>query len=219
MIMKIAIIPQIVKERFKQLLEPVIRFFIRYELNPNFLTTVSLIISIFSAYQFGKGSLRLGALLLLLGGIFDMIDGAVARATNRVTRFGALYDSTLDRYSEIIVFFGIGFHLVHKYSAGSKTSLLISMAVFIAIAGSIMVSYVRARAEGLRFECKVGLMQRPERLVLLSLGALISATVLVVAIVFIALLANFTAFERVYHVWAAENEKKWSKLPSDIDHE
>jgi CDP-diacylglycerol--glycerol-3-phosphate 3-phosphatidyltransferase len=217
--MKIVIIPLVVKERFKQLLEPVIRFLIRYELNPNFLTTFSLIISLFSAYQFAKGSLRLGAILLLLSGIFDMVDGAVARATNRVTRFGALYDSTLDRYAEIIVFFGIGFHLVHKYPAGSKISLFISMAVFIAIAGSIMVSYVRARAEGLGFQCKVGLMQRPERLVLLSLGALISTTLLVVMIVAIALLANFTAFERVYHVWAVENDKKWGKLPSDIDHE
>ena len=217
--MKIEIIPLVVKEKFKSLLEPVVRFFVRYELNPNFFTTVSLIISIFSAYQFAKGSIRLGAVLLLIGGIFDMVDGAVARASNRVTRFGALYDSTLDRYSEIIVFFGIGFYFVQSYPAGSRVSLLIIMAIFIAIAGSIMVSYVRARAEGLGLECRIGLMQRPERIVLLSLGALIADLALIIMIILIALLANFTAIQRIYHVWASENEKKWNKLPANIDHE
>jgi CDP-diacylglycerol---glycerol-3-phosphate 3-phosphatidyltransferase len=217
--MKLVIIPQIIKENFKKLLNPIIKLFVKYHLNPNYLTTFSLVISLFSAYQFAAGSARAGAILLLLGGIFDMVDGAVARASNRVTRFGALYDSTLDRYAEIIVFLGIGYRLLNAYFADAKTSLLISVAVLIAATGSIMVSYVRARAEGLGMECKVGLMQRPERLVIISLGGLISNTALLIAVIIIAALANFTAVQRMSHIWSTENEKRWSKLPSDIDHE
>lgn len=161
----------------------------------------------------------MGAVLLLLGGLFDMIDGAVARAANRVTRFGALYDSTLDRYAEIIIFFGIGYYYVNKLGQGSDSGLLISMAVFIGLAGSIMVSYVRARAEGLGFECKVGIMQRPERLILLSIGALISDKWLVIMIILVAVLSNVTAIQRIIHIWLAENSSKWKKLPTDVDHE
>lgn len=217
--MKVELIPGRVKEGFKRLLQPIVKLFVKYKLNPNHFTTFSLLICIISAYAFGKGSLRMGSVFLMLGGLFDMVDGAVARASNRVTRFGALYDSTLDRYAEIIVFFGIGFYFVGNSEPGSKVSLLISMAVFIAIAGSVMVSYVRARAEGLGFDCKVGIMQRPERLVLISLGALISELALVIAMVIVAVLANFTAFQRIYYIWREENESKWKKLPSDVDHE
>jgi len=217
--MKIRLIPDVVKQKFRAILDPVIQFFIHYELNPNFFTTISLIICAISAYQFGKGSLRYGGLLLLLGGLFDMIDGDVARASNRVTRFGALYDSTLDRYAEILVFFGIGAHFIRRYSATSSTGLLISMVIFIALAGSLMVSYVRARAEGLGFECKVGIMQRPERIVLIGISALIAEIVLIIAMFIIAILANITALQRIYHIWSEENSAKWNKLSSDIDHE
>ncbi len=215
--MNFQLLPERLKKKFRSLLSPVIKFFIQYELNPNFFTTISLIICALSAYQFGKGSLRYGGFLVLLGGLFDMIDGDVARASNRVTRFGALYDSTLDRYAEILIFFGLGFHFIDKYST-SSTGLLVSMAIFLALAGSIMVSYVRARAEGLGFECKVGIMQRPERIILIGFGSLISEVVLIVSIVIIAILAHFTAIQRIYYIWTAENSSKWHKI-SKIDHE
>jgi len=217
--MKLVLLPDVVKDKFVALIQPIIRFFVHYKLNPNFFTTISFIICISSAYQFAKGSLRLAAVLLLLGGLFDMVDGAVARASNRVTKFGALYDSTLDRYAEIVIYFGIMFYFVVHYVGDSKIGLLYAMAVFIGLAGSLMVSYVRARAEGLGFSCKVGVMQRPERIVLLGVGALISKYTFVFAILFIAFFANYTAIQRIFHIWAKENSSKWNKLPPDIAHE
>ena len=217
--MKIELIPPVVKANFKKLATPVVNIFVKYHLNPNWLTTVSLFIFIFSAVEFGRGHLRTAAVALLLGGIFDMIDGAVARASNRVTRFGALYDSTLDRYAEIFTFFGIGYYFIHKTGQGFESGLFVSMVVFIALAGSIMVSYVRARAEGLEFECKVGFMQRPERIVMLSIGALFGDRYLVGALILIAFFSHLTAIQRIFHIWTMEKSKKWTKMPIDIPHE
>ncbi len=217
--MSVELIPVSVKTGFKKLLTPIIKFFVRYKLNPNWLTTVSFFVFIGAAMGFAKGQMRLAACLLLAGGIFDMIDGAVARATNRVTRFGALYDSTLDRYAEIFTFFGIGYYFVNKTGQGFESGLFVSMAVFIALAGSIMVSYVRARAEGLDFDCKVGMMQRPERLVILAIGALISDRFLVYALMVVAFFSNFTAIQRIYYIYAVEKARRWHKMPPDIPHE
>ena len=133
-----------------------------------------------------------------------MMDGRVARVGNMSSKFGALYDSVLDRYSELVTFFGICYYLqLEGY-------FLYSAIAFIALIGSLMVSYVRARAEGLGIECKVGLMQRPERVVLTSLGALFCGIfkditafdpilILVIPLAFIAIFANITAFVRISH--------------------
>jgi CDP-diacylglycerol---glycerol-3-phosphate 3-phosphatidyltransferase len=216
--MKFMILPTPVKKGFIKLMQPVVNSFVKHRLNPNLLTTLSLIICVVAALTYARGVLYLAGIFLLLGGIFDMVDGAVARASNRVTRFGALLDSTLDRYSEILVFFGIGIYFVDNFEA-SSIGLWIMMAVFFAIAGSVMVSYVRARAEGLGFECKVGVLQRPERVVLLGVASFIGETALIVAMFIVAILANFTAIQRVYHIWAADNSQKWKKLPPNIEHE
>lgn len=201
------ILPIGLKNWYLNLMRPVIDFFIALELNPNFFTTIGFILSILSAYCFATGYLRLAGALVLLAGTFDIIDGRVARATNRVTKFGALYDSTLDRYSEVIVFFGLAYFFV------KEGWLITSVAVFVALGGSIMVSYVRARAEGLGFECNVGIMQRPERIVYLGISALIHKYLLIFAILMIAILANFTALQRLYHVWKKENGRKFETLP------
>jgi len=217
--MKIELIPPAVKNGFKRILQPLIARLVRLHLNPNWFTTLSFFIVILSAVAFSRGSLRWGAFLLLLGGLLDMVDGAVARASNRVTRFGALYDSVLDRYAEIAVFFGIAYYFVHKIGEGSEHAHIISMVVFLAMAGSLMVSYVRARAEGLDFECRVGFLQRPERLVLISLGALLNDSWLIVALIVIAFFANLTALQRLVHIWRSEKAAKWNNLPPDIPHE
>jgi CDP-diacylglycerol---glycerol-3-phosphate 3-phosphatidyltransferase len=216
--MKFVILPKIVKDGFIHLLQPVVNSFVKHQLNPNLLSSLSLIISLVAAIFYARGVIFVAGIFLLLGGIFDMVDGSVARASNRVTRFGALLDSTLDRYSEIFVFFGMGIYFVNTYEATTEGILLI-MAVFSAIAGSVMVSYVRARAEGLGFECKVGVMQRPERVVLLGLGSLIGESALIIAVVIVAVLANLTAVQRIYHIWAADGLKKWKKLPPNVGHE
>ncbi len=207
--LKVNLLPDGLKNWYLSLITPVVNFFIEHKLNPNHFTTAGFILSVITAYVFAKGSIALAGALVLLAGTFDIIDGRVARATNRVTKFGALYDSTLDRYAEVIVFFGIAYHFVdHGF-------LWRSVAVSMALGGSMMVSYVRARAEGLNFECKVGIMQRPERIVLLGLGAISSLFyeyALDLAIWVIAVFANFTAIQRLYHVWAVENGKKHEPL-------
>ena len=141
---------------------------------------------------------------MLFAGLFDMMDGRVARVGNMSSTFGAFYDSVLDRYSELFTLLGISYYLLlNHYLCGS---ILTS----IALIGSLMVSYVRARAEGLDLECKVGLMQRPERVVLAALGAIFTGVfqdvtafdpmlILIVPMGIIALLANATAFYRIAH--------------------
>jgi CDP-diacylglycerol--glycerol-3-phosphate 3-phosphatidyltransferase len=142
-----------------------------------------------------------GGIILILAGACDVLDGRLARNTNRTSRFGAILDSTVDRYSEIVVFMGLAafFH-----------SAVMSAIVILAMAGSLLTSYVRARAEGLGLECKIGLMQRPERVTFIAVGAVIGALIdylfgthqslLKLAIVGIAVLGNVTVIQRVVHV-------------------
>ena len=160
-----------------KVINPVVKLLIRAGLTPNMVTTIGLLLNIGVAIIFISGAEegRRGDLsyvgwagaLILFAGLFDMLDGQVARLGNMSSQFGALYDSVLDRYSELIMFFGICYYLVgHHY-------FLSSMLAFISLIGSMMVSYVRARAEGLGIESKGGLMQRPERVITIGLFAII----------------------------------------------
>jgi len=217
---KIIFLPTWIKDSFLKLLVPIVDFFVKRRLNPNHFTTLGLILSIPAAYLFGTGYLRLGGVLMLIGGIFDIIDGKVARATNRVTKFGALYDSTLDRYSEVMIFFGLAYYFVTSYwQVGDfNLSLITALAVSVAIGGSVMTSYVRARAEGLGMECKVGVMQRSERVVIIAFGAIFHQYTLVVAIFIVAIFSNVTAIQRLYYVWKSENLiKKEPATEDEID--
>ncbi|MBX2900292.1 MAG: CDP-alcohol phosphatidyltransferase family protein [Cyclobacteriaceae bacterium] len=159
-----------------KVIDPVVKVLIRIGFTPNGVTTVGMILNIGVAVIFivGAESGNRGELgyigwaggLVLFAGLFDMLDGQVARLGNMSSTFGALYDSVLDRYSELITFLGITYYLVsHHY-------FLSSLFAFIALIGSMMVSYVRARAEGLGIEVKGGLMQRPERVVLIGVSAI-----------------------------------------------
>lgn len=206
---KIDILPEGVKNWYLNLITPVVNYFISHSLNPNWFTTAGFILSVITAFVFAFSKIALAGVLILLAGTFDIVDGRVARATNRVTKFGALYDSALDRYAEVFVFFGVAYHFV------ALDYLWRSVAVCIALGGSLMVSYIRARAEGLDLDCKVGIMQRPERIVLLGLGSIATLFyeyALDLAIWIIAVLANFTAIQRLYHVWAVENGRKEAAL-------
>ena len=171
-------------------------------MHPNHFTILGLIASIIGAIFYAKHDIRIGGLFILVGGICDIIDGKVARKKGLSSKFGALFDSSLDRYAELFMFLGVAIYFVQKdYSI---TSIL----VFLALGGSMMVSYVRARAESLGYECKVGIMQRPERIVFVGISSLIHSWVLVFAIWMIAILANFTAIQRMYHVWILERAEK-----------
>ena len=159
-----------------RVINPLVRLLIRLGLTPNMVTTIGLVLNIGVAIIFicGAEEGRRGDLsyvgwagaLILFAGLFDMLDGQVARLGNMSSPFGALYDSVLDRYSELILFLGICYYLVsHHY-------FLSSLFAFIGLIGSMMVSYTRARAEGLGIECKDGLMQRPERVIIIGVSAL-----------------------------------------------
>lgn len=157
-------------------INPLVKMMVKIGLTPNIVTTVGLVLNIGVAVVFvigaedgNRGDLSYvgwAGALILFAGLFDMLDGQVARLGNMSSTFGALYDSVLDRYSELIMFLGICYYLVaHHY-------FLSSLSAFIAMIGSMMVSYTRARSEGLGVENKGGLMQRPERVVLLGLSAI-----------------------------------------------
>lgn len=159
-----------------KMLNPFVRGLIKAGLTPNMVTTIGLVLNIGVAIIFivaaertNRGDLSYvgwAGAMVLFAGVFDMLDGQVARLGNMSSRFGALYDSVLDRYSELILFLGICYYLIaHHY-------FLSSLFAFIALIGSMMVSYTRARAEGLGIECKGGLMQRPERVVTIGVCAL-----------------------------------------------
>ncbi|MBD3290627.1 CDP-alcohol phosphatidyltransferase family protein [candidate division KSB1 bacterium] len=207
---KIDFLPEGIRNWYINLISPATDLFIRLGVNPNFFTTVGFLISIVATYVVATGHLRWGGVLILLGGTFDILDGKVARATDRVTKFGALYDSTLDRYSEVMIFFGLAYYFssVEIEYIGIEWSIWIVVAISIAIGGSVMTSYVRARAEGLGLECKVGIMQRAERVVYLGFGALFHEITLILAILVIAVLANVTAIQRIYHIWKTEKSSK-----------
>lgn len=164
-----------------KVIDPVVKVFIKLGLTPNMVTTIGFILNIGVAVIFilgaeegNRGDLSYvgwAGAMILFAGLFDMLDGQVARLGNMSSKYGALFDSVLDRYSELVMFLGICYYLIgHHY-------FLSSLFAFIGLIGSMMVSYVRARAEGLGIECKGGLMQRPERVVLLGVSALLCGVI------------------------------------------
>lgn len=166
----------VLQQLIYKIINPFVKFLIKIGFTPNAVTTTGLILNIGVAIIFiigaeegNRGDLSYvgwAGGLILFAGLFDMLDGQVARLGNMSSTFGALYDSVLDRYSELIMFLGICYYLIgHHY-------FLSSLFAFIALIGSMMVSYVRARAEGLGIECKGGLMQRPERVVTVGVTAI-----------------------------------------------
>ena len=166
----ISIIPGWLRDGFLAILRPVPGTLIARGVHPNAITTLGFAVTVSAGIAYFLGHVRIGGFLVLIGGIFDILDGQVARGSGKSSVFGSFYDSTLDRISEIVVFLGI-FSL---YGGGHPDFPLPWMVYVVAaaMAGSLMVSYTRARAEALGLDCKVGLMQRPERVVLVGVAAL-----------------------------------------------
>ncbi|HUK31120.1 MAG TPA: CDP-alcohol phosphatidyltransferase family protein [Candidatus Acidoferrum sp.] len=162
-------------------------------INPNLLTLIGLVVNFWAAVLFATGLFKTAAIVIFFAGFLDMLDGQVARRQNRVTAFGAFYDSTLDRYSDMALYMGL---LVY-YAVNGRTSYVILGAV--ATAGSVMVSYARARAESLIPLCKVGFMERPERMVLLIIGGLFDRMAPVLWV--IAIVSTITVIHRIVFTW------------------
>lgn len=210
------------------IITPLVKLLIKLKITPNIITLIGLVINIMAAIIFIIGAeygergdlsyIGWGGGVILFAGLFDMLDGQVARIGNMATKFGALYDSVLDRYSELFMFLGICYYLVGQHY------FISSLIGFIAMIGSMMVSYVRARAEGLDIECKDGLMQRPERIIIISVSGILcgvvsaytggnqkfympwlhfdfveTISIFIYPLALVAIMANLTAIKRLNH--------------------
>lgn len=197
-----------------KIINPGVVMAVKAGITPNVVTTLGLLgniagaaLLVYAALSANSDYVLIGwaGVVIILSSIMDMVDGYMARTTNMCSVFGAFYDSVLDRYCELVTLSGLAFYFMHFSYPWA------AVITFLSLIGSIMVSYVRARAEGLDLECKVGLMQRPERIVVTVLGMLLTGFLdgvvpfdsiwfVIASQAVIALFANFTAFHRILHV-------------------
>jgi len=180
--------------------EPVVRVLARTPITPNSLTWFGFALAVGAAVLIAMGHLVIAGVIVLFGGFFDMLDGALARRTKRVTLFGSVLDSTLDRLSEGALLLGV---LVLFSSQGSDVGVLL---VGIVLIFSMLVSYLRAKAESLKIECLVGVFTRPERVIVLALGLLINQLEITLGI--IAGFSFITVCQRLFHVWRQTKNRK-----------
>lgn len=166
----------------------------RHGVTPNMLTIAGFILNCIVAAIIASGRGQLGGVLLLVASGFDMLDGAVARSTGKTSKFGGFFDSTVDRYSEIIVYVGLLWYIL-----GTEDWKWGAMLVLFSASGAVMVSYARARAEAAGWKASVGILARPERVVVLSLGLIVDRPMW--ALVILAIATNLTAVMRMAHVW------------------
>ncbi|MCZ6753888.1 MAG: CDP-alcohol phosphatidyltransferase family protein [Gemmatimonadetes bacterium] len=199
------LVPPGLERVFFAIVDPLIGGLVRMGVRPNTITTIGLGLVIASAVAFGMGSIRLGGFLLLLSGVVDTFDGAVARRTGTTSKFGAFYDSTLDRIGDGATFIGIGlFFMTAPDIAYRNVAVVLCM---VAILTSLVVSYTRARAEGLGLECRVGIAQRAERIVgiggaALIVGARYQGLVLSSIVAVLSLLSAITIGQRIIHIYS-----------------
>jgi len=170
----------------------------RLPVTPNQITVVGTAITFLAALLVAMGQLRWGGVVLAIGGTFDILDGALARSTRRSYPYGAFLDSTLDRYSEGAMYIGLG---AYFSTVGGNLGRWLVIATAAALAGSFLVSYVRARAQSLGFTCETGLFARPERVVVTVVGLVFGGVVLYGVVFLLAILTNLTALQRIREVW------------------
>ena len=187
-----------------RLIDPTVRWMVRRRIHPNLLTTLGFLTVVGAGILYHQDHVRTAGFLVLLGGMWDIFDGQLARVSGMASKFGSFYDSTLDRISEIVVYMGL-LSLYNSYGRELGDVWMV-YAIFMAMGGSLMESYTRARAEGMGLDCKVRVMQRPERVVLLGLGSLSfglmwGGLVLRWVIIVVAVLTNVTAVQRIWWVY------------------
>jgi len=185
-----------IKNFFRRLIKPLVSFISLMGVSPLTITSAGIIISLFGAFLVAGGRLFAGGMALALSGLCDMIDGSLARQGEKVTVFGAFLDSTGDRVAELAYFGALVFYYVGKVPVSSFYIIL----VIIAMSGSLLTSYARARAEGLGVSCEIGFLERPERIILLIAGLIFGGVALVTVIAVLAFLTVFTFIQRVVHV-------------------
>ena len=201
--MPVVKLPQVRKNIAYRVTEPVVQLLAKTPVTPNTITWLGFLLTIGAAIFIATGHLLAAGLIVLLAGFFDILDGALARRTNRTTRFGGILDSTLDRLSDAALLLGIIFLFLLAEEQSALFTLLAKewaiLLVGVALLGSLLVSYIRARVEATGLECQVGLFTRAERVVVLALGLLINQIVIALAI--IVVLSFITAGQRLVYVW------------------
>jgi CDP-diacylglycerol--glycerol-3-phosphate 3-phosphatidyltransferase len=178
---------------------PVVRILSKSGITPNALTFINLAVNLIAAYVISTGHFLLGGVLVLVAGLFDLLDGALARFTEQATRFGAILDSVVDRISEAAILCGLLIWYIPQEEAGLEIVL-----IFIVLIGSFLVSYIRARAEGLGWQCQVGLFTRAERVIVLAIGLLANqifiALCILVVFVFITIVQRLVYLRKQGHI-------------------
>jgi CDP-diacylglycerol--glycerol-3-phosphate 3-phosphatidyltransferase len=180
--------------------DPVVRILGKSGITPNALTFINLALNIIAAYVIATGHFLLGGVLVLVAGLFDLLDGALARFTKQTTRFGAILDSVADRISEAAILCG----LLIWYIPQEEASLEIVL-IFVVLIGSFLVSYIRARAEGLGWQCQIGLFTRAERVIVLAIGLLVNQ--IFIALCVLVVFVFITVVERLVYLWKQGNVK------------
>ena len=181
------------------LADPVARLLLRARAQPNQLTILGLVVSLVAAHGFAQGRHRTAALLLAVAGLFDFFDGALARIAGSESAFGAFLDSVVDRYSDLVVLLGI---VLWYERENDFTGVFFTM---LAVVGTFMTSYTKARAQSVGIPCEVGIVERPERLIILIAGALFG--LLTPTVIALGVLTNLTALQRVFHVRRAAGRR------------
>lgn len=181
------------KDKVRSAITPLVRGLAALGLTPNTLTIVGFLLNCVVGLVIALGYVQIGGVLLILTSAFDLLDGALATQTTRVTKFGAFLDSTLDRYSEAAVLLGL------LWWALQRSLTLEALLIYVVIVGSLLVSYTRARAEGLGLQCRVGWLGRPERIAVLCAGLILNLVLPALAI--LAFFTHVTALQRTVHVW------------------
>lgn len=162
-------------------------------ISPNLFTLIGFLINLIASYLILTGRWFLAGLMIIFSGLFDLFDGVAARNLNKVTKFGAFFDSVLDRYSDLFLLLGFIIYYLKLEEPG-----LVILTSFVSI-GTILISYIRARAEALNVSCNIGLMERAERIILISIGTLFSIMEPILWIM--AVLTHVTVLHRIYYVW------------------
>jgi CDP-diacylglycerol--glycerol-3-phosphate 3-phosphatidyltransferase len=188
------------KDLAYRITDPVVRILGKSGITPNALTFINLALNIFAAYVIATGHFFLGGVLVLVAGLFDLLDGALARFTKQTTKFGAILDSTADRISEAAILCGLLFWYIPQEEASLEIVL-----IFVVLIGSFLVSYIRARAEGLGWQCQVGLFTRAERVIVLAIGLLVNQTF--IALCILVVFVFITVAQRLVYLWKQGNIK------------
>jgi CDP-diacylglycerol--glycerol-3-phosphate 3-phosphatidyltransferase len=185
---------------------PIIRILSKSRITPNALTLMNLVLNIVAAYVITTSHFLLGGVLILVSGLFDLLDGALARLTKQTTKFGAILDSVVDRVSEAVILCGL---LIWYIPQEANLEIML---IFIVLIGSFLVSYIRARAEGLGWQCQVGLFTRAERVIVLAIGLLINQIFtrsIIVALCILAIFVFITVGQRLSYL------RKQEKIEGD----